>query len=71
MKAVINGIESTFIIDSGARFVTLSPAFALNVKATPLGTNPVDLQMANGAVSTALATGTSIRLGGYPPTPCL
>jgi clan AA aspartic protease (TIGR02281 family) len=62
-KAMVNGVEGTFIIDTGASFVTLSRAFALKVKVTPIGTNPVNLQTANGAVSSLLATATSIQLG--------
>ncbi|HEY3846685.1 MAG TPA: aspartyl protease family protein [Acetobacteraceae bacterium] len=64
VKAVVNGVEGNFIIDTGASFVTLSRAFAVKVKATPIGTNAVNLQTANGAVSSPLATATSIRVGG-------
>lgn len=62
-KAVVDGVEGTFIIDTGASFVTLSRAFARKAKATPIGTTPVNLQTPNGAVSSQLATATSIRLG--------
>jgi aspartyl protease family protein len=61
--AEINGVKGHFVIDTGASFVALTPAFAEKVKATPVRSDPLTMHTANGAVTTNLATANSIRLG--------
>lgn len=61
--AEVNGIKGRFVVDTGASFVTLTPAFAEKIKVTPVRTGPLAIGTANGMVTTTLATATSIRLG--------
>lgn len=62
-RAAVDGIEGNFIVDTGASFVTLSPAFAEKVNVTSLRAGALALGTANGVVTTHLATANSIRLG--------
>lgn len=61
--AEINGVRGSFVIDTGASFVTLSKSFAARAQVTPMGASAVELETATGAVvSGALATAKTIRL---------
>jgi clan AA aspartic protease (TIGR02281 family) len=61
-RAEINGVEGTFIVDTGASFVTLSRAFAAKAKPRRLATESVEMQTANGTTSATLATVDSVKL---------
>jgi clan AA aspartic protease (TIGR02281 family) len=63
-RVEINGVEGTFIVDTGASFVTLTPGFAKKIKLQALGTGPLELRTANGAISANLATIDSVKLDG-------
>ncbi|HTW70006.1 MAG TPA: TIGR02281 family clan AA aspartic protease [Acetobacteraceae bacterium] len=63
-EAEVNGIKGRFIVDTGASFVSLTPAFAKRITVTPVRSGPLAMSTANGTVTTTLATATSIRLGG-------
>lgn len=63
-RAEINGIAGSFLIDTGASFVTLSPSFAAKAKPTYIKAGPVELQTANGNANGTLATVDLITLSG-------
>jgi clan AA aspartic protease (TIGR02281 family) len=63
-KAEINGVEGTFIVDTGASFVTLTPGFAVKAKPRILKTDSLQIQTANGMTSAQLATVDSVKLDG-------
>lgn len=63
-KVEINGVEGTFIVDTGATFVTLTRGFARKVKPRMLTTEAVEMQTANGAISVALVTVETVKLAG-------
>jgi clan AA aspartic protease (TIGR02281 family) len=63
-KVEINGVEGTFIVDTGASFVTLSRGFAGRAKPRALTTDSVEMQTANGATSATLASLDSVKLAG-------
>lgn len=63
-KIAINGIEGTFIVDTGASFVTLTPGFAEKTKPRMFKTDSLEMQTANGTTSAKLATVDSIKLDG-------
>jgi clan AA aspartic protease (TIGR02281 family) len=63
-KAEINGISGTFLVDTGASFVTLSRSFAARAKPAVIKTDQVELQTANGRSSATLATIDVVKLLG-------
>lgn len=63
-KVQINGIEGTFVVDTGASFVTLTPGFAERAKPRMLNTGSLDIQTANGAISASLASVDTVKLAG-------
>lgn len=62
LTAEINGVKGTFVVDTGASFVTLSKTFAAKAQVTPLRTASVELTTANGTVAASLATAKTVRL---------
>lgn len=62
-KVEINGVTGTFVVDTGATFVTLSPAFAAKAKVGALAASDINLQTANGVVTAALGSAATLRLG--------
>jgi aspartyl protease family protein len=63
-KVTINGVEGTFIVDTGASFVTLTRSFAGKAKPRMLTTEAVGMQTANGTTSANLATVETVKLAG-------
>ena len=63
-KVEINGIEGTFIVDTGASFVTLTRGFAGKARPRMLATEAVEMQTANGRTSATLATVETVKLAG-------
>jgi clan AA aspartic protease (TIGR02281 family) len=63
-RVQVNGVEGTFVVDTGASFVTLTPGFADKAKPRMLKTDSVEIQTANGTTSARLATVDSIKLDG-------
>lgn len=63
-RVEINGIEGTFIVDTGASFVALSQRFADKAKPHLLSTEAVEMQTANGTTQAMLATVDSVKLAG-------
>ena len=63
-KVEINGVEGTFIVDTGASFVTLTRAFAAKTKPKMLSTDSFEMQTANGTTSATLASLDSVKLAG-------
>jgi clan AA aspartic protease (TIGR02281 family) len=63
-RVEINGVEGTFIVDTGASFVTLSRGFAGRAKPRMLTTDSVEMQTANGTTSATLASLDSVKLAG-------
>jgi aspartyl protease family protein len=62
-KAVVNGVTGTFVVDTGASFVSVTRDFAKRAKLDALNTHAATLQTANGTVDASLATISNIRLG--------
>jgi aspartyl protease family protein len=63
-RAEINGVGGTFLIDTGASFVTLSRSFAAKAKPTFIKTDRVEVLTANGNAHVALATVDVVKLPG-------
>jgi clan AA aspartic protease (TIGR02281 family) len=63
VKAVVNGVEGLFIVDTGASFVSLTPAFAARAKLTPLLTEKATLSSANGLTKAAVTLIPHVKLG--------
>jgi clan AA aspartic protease (TIGR02281 family) len=63
-KVEINGVEGTFVVDTGASFVTLTPGFAKKAKPRMFKTGSLELLTANGTISATLATVDSVKLDG-------
>lgn len=63
-RAAINGVEGTFIVDTGASFLTLARDFAGRAKPRMFKTGYVEMQTANGTTSATLATVDSVKLDG-------
>jgi aspartyl protease family protein len=64
IKVQVNGVEGTFIVDTGASFMTLSPRFAERTKPRMLATAAVQMQTANGNVAATLTSLDSVKLAG-------
>jgi aspartyl protease family protein len=62
LTAEINGVQGTFVVDTGASFVTLSKMFAAKAQVTPMRTSSVELTTTNGVIAGALATAKTVRL---------
>jgi clan AA aspartic protease (TIGR02281 family) len=62
LTAEINSVRGTFVIDTGASFVTLSKTFAIKAQVTPMRTASVELATANGVIAGTLATAKTVRL---------
>jgi clan AA aspartic protease (TIGR02281 family) len=63
-RVEINGVEGTFIVDTGASFVTLTQSFANRAKPRMFKMDSVEMQTANGTTSAKLATVDSVKLDG-------
>jgi clan AA aspartic protease (TIGR02281 family) len=63
-KVEVNGVEGTFIVDTGASFMTLSRRFAEQAKPRMLATGSVRMQTANGTFSATLASLDRVKLAG-------
>jgi aspartyl protease family protein len=63
-RAEVNGIAGTFLIDTGASFVTLSRSFAARAKPAFLKVERIEVQTANGNASATLATLDVVKLSG-------
>jgi clan AA aspartic protease (TIGR02281 family) len=64
IKVEVDGVEGTFVVDTGASFMTLSRRFAGQAKPQMLTTGSVRMQTANGTFSATLATLNSVKLAG-------
>ncbi|MDZ5452825.1 TIGR02281 family clan AA aspartic protease [Labrys sp. ZIDIC5] len=63
VKAQVNDIGGTFIVDTGATFVSLTRDFAKRAKVDISGANAVSLQTANGQITADLGIASSVKLG--------
>ena len=63
-RAEINGVAGTFLLDTGASFVTLSPSFAARAKPTFINADRVELRTGNGKSKATLATVDAVKLSG-------
>ncbi|WP_198252360.1 aspartyl protease family protein [Burkholderia plantarii] len=63
VKASINGVEGTFIVDTGASYVVTSREFAQRARIDTAQARPIRLQTANGPRDGLLAEAGSINLG--------
>lgn len=63
-RAEINGVTGTFLIDTGASFVTLSPSFAARAKLAFVKADHIDLRTGNGNTKATLVTVDAVKLAG-------
>ncbi|WP_186160703.1 retroviral-like aspartic protease family protein [Burkholderia gladioli] len=63
VKARINGVEGTFIVDTGASYVVMSQAFAQRARIDTAQARHIRLQTANGPREGLLAQADSVKLG--------
>jgi clan AA aspartic protease (TIGR02281 family) len=63
-KVEVSGVQGTFIVDTGASFVTLTQSFADRAKPRMFKMDSVEMQTANGTTSAKLATVDSVKLDG-------
>lgn len=61
-RVEVNGVAGTFIVDTGASFVTLSPDFATRVKPQMFKMSVLEMQTANGTTLARLAIVDSVKL---------
>lgn len=59
----INGVKGTFIIDTGASYVTITSAFAKRAKISTAGANEITLATANGPAKALLTRTDAVALG--------
>lgn len=62
-KAEINGVKGTFIIDTGASYVSISSAFARRAKIATDGAHEITLSTANGPAKAKLTRADAVVLG--------
>jgi aspartyl protease family protein len=62
VKVEINGARGNFVLDTGASYVTVNPAFAERAKIPP-SNMPITLWTANGTAKGTLSKADKIRLG--------
>jgi clan AA aspartic protease (TIGR02281 family) len=63
VKALVNGVSGTFIVDTGATFVTLTRNFAQRAQVSVDSARKIQLATANGPREGLLTSASSIRLG--------
>ncbi len=63
MKARINGVEGTFIVDTGASYVVMSQGFAQRARIDTAHARHIRQQIANGPREGLLAQADSVKLG--------
>ncbi|MPV61412.1 hypothetical protein CFB46_23295 [Burkholderia sp. HI2761] len=63
VKGRINGVEGTFIVDTGASYVSLSKDFARRANISTESAKRIHLQTANGVRDGMLAQAQSVRVG--------
>ncbi len=62
-RVLVNGVAGTFILDTGASFVTVTAAFARKAHLDASGSAPLRAMTANGAVYDRLVPAGSVRVG--------
>ncbi len=68
VKAEINGVRGTFVVDTGASFVSVKSSFAERAKIPQTGTTEINLATANGAAKGTLSKADKILLGKLETT---
>lgn len=63
VKAQVNNMPGTFIVDTGATFVALTEDFARKAKVDIAQAEAVTLQTANGEITADIGTAASVKLG--------
>ncbi|MGS0891450.1 retroviral-like aspartic protease family protein [Burkholderia stagnalis] len=63
VKAKVNGVEGTFIVDTGASYVSLSDAFARRAGVSTEQAKRIRLQTANGARDGRLTQARAVQVG--------
>ncbi|NTX29878.1 retroviral-like aspartic protease family protein [Burkholderia pyrrocinia] len=63
VKAKVNGVEGTFIVDTGASYVSLSDAFARRAQVATGQAKRIRLQTANGVRDGLLAQAQAVQVG--------
>src|SRR3954469_5039920 len=59
----INGMRGLFLLDTGATYVSVRPAFAGRAKIPDAGTSEITLASANGLVKAKLSRADKVALG--------
>jgi clan AA aspartic protease (TIGR02281 family) len=68
VKAQINGVGGTFILDTGASYVTIKPEFAQRAKVPQANLGEITLYTANGPTKATLSKADRVRLGNLEAT---
>lgn len=63
VKAEINGVKGTFILDTGASYLTVRSSFAERAKIPLSGAGEITLATANGLVKAKLSKADKVALG--------
>jgi clan AA aspartic protease (TIGR02281 family) len=63
VKAEVNGVRGTFILDTGASYLTMRSSFAERAKIPLSGAGEITLATANGLVKAKLAKADKVSLG--------
>lgn len=64
VEAEVNGVQQTFVIDTGASFVVIPPQLARKAGISTKGARMVQLQTANGLTSAPMVTLDKLNLNG-------
>ena len=68
VKAEINGVRGLFVLDTGASYVTIRPAFADRAKIPKTDAGEITLATANGQTKARLAKADKVTLGKLEAT---
>jgi clan AA aspartic protease (TIGR02281 family) len=68
VKAEINGVKGSFILDTGASYVSVRSGFAERAKIPQVGTSEITLMTANGGAKAKLSRADKIKLGSLQAT---
>ena len=63
LQARINGVNGIFILDTGASFVSLTPAFANRAKVSLQNASEIQVDTANGSTRAKVAVADTVQIG--------
>jgi aspartyl protease family protein len=63
LTVAVNGVSGTFIVDSGATYLTVTPAFSEKAKLNPNAAVRLPMKTVGGSVQATLGTATAVAVG--------